>query len=58
MSRNLVEYPITMEEVLKAIEHALMLEDDDDRVGGQNAAILSRVLELAPDRFTAEDFKV
>jgi hypothetical protein len=58
MSRNLIEYPITMQEVLTAIEHALMQEDDDDRIGGQNAAILARILELAPHRFTAEDFKV
>lgn len=58
MSRNLLQYPITMEEVLQVIEHALMQEDDDDRVGDQNAAILARILELAPHRFTAEDFKV
>lgn len=54
--RNLKEYPITMDEVIIAIETAAMREDDDDGVGGLDAFILCRVLELARTVFSEEDF--
>lgn len=51
--RNLVEYPITIDEVKLALEMAAMQEDG---VGGFNSYVLTRIRDLLDERFTPQDF--
>lgn len=49
MMRNLLQYPITPEEVLQALELALMREQDDGRIGDPNGMCLEATLRYLRD---------
>lgn len=58
--RNLVEYPITKEEVISALDTALQRESDDDRIGSIDAYILQCLYEKVALKniFDPVDFQV
>jgi hypothetical protein len=60
MSRNLVEYPITIDEVWETMQEVRRLYYDHNKsaVGGQQEYILARINDLIDERFTPEDFRI
>lgn len=56
MSRNLLEYPITKDEVLKTIEEATRRAFNPKAIGGQELYIMKRVSELVAFGFCHADF--
>jgi hypothetical protein len=55
MSRNLLEYPITKEEVIGIIE-GYAVELPEHVYGGEQPYILSRLIKLVEREFRHEDF--
>ena len=58
MSRNLIEHPITMNEVWETMQEARRRNYEENRVGDQQGYILTRIADLIEERFTEEDFRI
>jgi hypothetical protein len=56
--RNILEFPITMDEVITTLDTACQRANDDDNYGSVDAFVLSKLLEMAEDnRFEISDFE-
>ncbi len=54
--RNLLEYPVTKEEVLQALKEVTSTTDLEDKLGDLNGYIMERVTEVMKREFRHEDF--
>lgn len=55
--RNILEYPIRKEEVVKVLADLCDAEIATDRIGGIEGCILSMLLDLIQKRFDDQDVK-
>lgn len=57
MSRNIIEYPITIGEVHDTMLEAIRRDQEEARIGDEQGFILARIASLVFEKFTEEDFK-